>query len=164
MHQVCWKEFSQPPFPNHMRLLPECRVPIIKCYLRPPGFNQSCPADISLHTQGGVDAAQIISNYIIAMPPVKPLTFVLKRLLKVRPYHMFGMARAMFATRLPVFDHLDSEVRCQWYLLCTYPGCLHRWVLRSARESFRAHSSWFRFEIGGRIAALQRTTQKPHIC
>lgn len=60
-----------------------CRVPIIKCKIRPKGSKYTLRADVSTGKVNGIEAAKLICTYVRGFPPVRPLVLILKRLLKV---------------------------------------------------------------------------------
>ena len=65
----------------------QCRVPIIKCSISPPGLSQSVKTDISLGVSNGVKAVATIKQYMNAMEPMRSLILVVKSLLKVCLLH-----------------------------------------------------------------------------
>lgn len=59
---------------SYLEVIEQTRVPLVKCTHKPSGVS----IDICFNQQTGVKAAALMTTFLKAMPPLRPLTFVLK--------------------------------------------------------------------------------------
>ena len=59
---------------SYLEVIEQTRVPLVKCTHRPSGVS----IDICFNQETGVKAAALMTTFLKAMPPLRPLTFVLK--------------------------------------------------------------------------------------
>jgi hypothetical protein len=86
------------------------RIPIIKCTIRAPGCHAPLPIDISIGTANGAEAVDFIRRQVIDVPPLRPLTLVVKALLRDRGLNeVFTGGLGSYAVVNMVLAHLQSE-------------------------------------------------------
>jgi len=59
---------------SYLEVIEQTRVPLVKCTHKPSGVS----IDICFNQDTGVHAATLMTTFLKAMPPLRPLTFVLK--------------------------------------------------------------------------------------
>lgn len=66
-----------------MQFRPCCRVPVLRCAIKPQGKDWGKRVNICMEMNDGRKAVRLLQPYLDNMPPLRPIVLVIKAMLKV---------------------------------------------------------------------------------